>query len=62
MLSPGGKDLKNEASYLKIIKEKTDDERQVNIVIHRKSPTQEQMMSHNLEPFSIVRTSLQSEV
>ena len=35
-------------------------ERQVNIVIHRKSPTQQQMMSHNLEPLSIVRTSLQS--
>ena len=62
VLSPG-KDLKNDTSYLKIIKEKTLDdnsERQVNIVIHRKSPTQQQMMSHNLEPLSIVRTSLQS--
>ena len=60
MLSPG-KDLKNDTSYLKIIKEMTLDdnsERQVNIVIHRKSPTQQQMMSHNLEPLSIVRTSL----
>lgn len=61
MLSPD-KDLKNDLSYLKIIKEKIYDERQVNIVIHRKSPSQEQMMSHNLEPFSIVRASLQSEV